>query len=55
VFFQELGIGAGYTQHQFTIDRATPAGGRNVGLPSNLSANAGTIDVLFTLHFGGKK
>lgn len=55
VFFQELGIGLGYTQHSVSFDRATPSGGQKVGLPSNLSADVSTIDLLFTYHFGSSK
>jgi hypothetical protein len=49
--FNELGIGVGYTQHNYKIDRAKPDGSKEVGLPSDLTGTATTTDVMFTWHF----
>lgn len=51
MFFQELGIELGYTQHSFAMDRAKPAGGQSLSLPSKLNGDASTVDLMFSLHF----
>lgn len=51
IFFQELGVEFGYTQHNFKLDRATPENGDELGLKSDLSGTATTMDVMFSWHF----
>jgi len=50
-FFNELGIGLGYTQHNYAIDRAKPESSSEQGLKSELTGAATTTDVMFTFHF----
>lgn len=51
IFFQELGIGLGYTEHNYTVAQAKPAGGRSLGLSPALTGSASTTDLMFSIHF----
>jgi hypothetical protein len=47
----KFGVGLEYTQHQVTLNSASPAGGQKVSLPASLSFPASTTAFMLTFHF----
>jgi hypothetical protein len=52
LYFGNWRWGLGYTQHNYKLDRAKPAGGRSLALPQDLSGVATTTDLTLAYHFG---